>query len=130
MKAKRVAILEARAGEQMADLVRKYGGTPISAPGLSELPDIDPQQITGLLSQWTSEPPHLFIFQTGVGVRALLAATDELGLSDRLLQILAASQVAVRGPKPLAVVRVAPPRRFRGKPRPGKHFRTCGIRGV
>jgi len=105
VKAKRVAILEARAGEQMADLVRKYGGTPISAPGLSELPDIDPQQITGLLSQWASELPHLFIFQTGVGVRALLAATDELGLSDRLLQILAASQVAVRGPKPLAALR-------------------------
>ena len=75
MKDKTVAILEARVSEQMADLVRKYGGRPVSAPALSELPDIDPAHISELLDEWDANPPDLFIFQTGVGVKALLAAS-------------------------------------------------------
>ena len=42
LKDKTIAILENRAGEQLADLVRKYGGTPFSAPALAEIPEIDP----------------------------------------------------------------------------------------
>ena len=37
MKDKTVAILETRVGAQMADLVRKYGGIPFSAPALAEV---------------------------------------------------------------------------------------------
>jgi uroporphyrinogen-III synthase len=105
MKNKTVAILEARAGEQMADLVRKYGGTPFSAPALAEIPDIDPAHITTLLNDWDSMPPDIFIFQTGVGTKALFAATDTLGLTNKFLQRLDAAWVVVRGPKPTAVLR-------------------------
>jgi len=105
MKDKTVAILEARVADQMADLVRKYGGTPFSAPALAEIPDVDPAHIGELLGDWVVNPPDLFIFQTGVGVKALLAATDSLGLTDKLLQLLAAARVVVRGPKPTAALR-------------------------
>lgn len=105
MKDKTIAILENRVGDQMADLVRKYGGTPFSAPALAEIPDIDPAHIAGLLDDWDSNPPDIFIFQTGVGVKGLLAATDSLQLTDKLLRLLEAAQVVVRGPKPTAVLR-------------------------
>lgn len=105
MKNKTIAILENRAGEQLADLVRKYGGTPFSAPALAEIPDIDPVLISQMVSDWQKKLPDIFIFQTGVGVKALFATTDSLGISDQLLQILATSQVAVRGTKPTAVLR-------------------------
>jgi len=105
MKDKTVAILEARVADQMADLVRKYGGTPFSAPALAEIPDVDPAHIGELLGDWVVNPPDLFIFQTGVGVKALLAATDSLGLTDQLLQLLATARVVVRGPKPTAALR-------------------------
>ena len=105
MKGKTIAILEARVGEQMADLVRKYGGIPFSAPALAELPDIDPGHIAALLDDWTRQPPDWFIFQTGVGTKALLAATDALGQTGTLLGLLGASRVLVRGPKPTAVLR-------------------------
>jgi uroporphyrinogen-III synthase len=105
MKDKTVAILEARVADQMADLVRKYGGTPFSAPALAEIPDVDPAHIGELLGDWVVNPPDLFIFQTGVGVKALLAATDSLGLTDKLLQLLAAAPVVVRGPKPTDALR-------------------------
>ena len=105
MKDKTIAILENRVGEQMADLIRKYGGTPFSAPALAEIPDIDPAHIIELFNDWDSNPPDTFIFQTGVGVKALFAATDSLGLTNKLLHLLAAARVVVRGPKPTAVLR-------------------------
>ena len=105
MKDKTIAILEKRAGEQMADLVRKYGGTPFSAPALAEIPDIDPAHIADLLREWEANPPDIFIFQTGVGAKALFAAADSLGVTDKLLQRAGSAQVVVRGPKPTAVLR-------------------------
>src|SRR3984893_2803341 len=104
MKGKTVAILESRMRDHIASLVRKYGGTPFSAPALAEIPDGDPAHIDELLRDWNSAPPDIFIFQTGVGTRALFAATDSLGLTDVLLRRLDAAQVIVRGPKPITVL--------------------------
>ena len=105
MKDKTVAILESRIGEHMAELVRRHGGTPVCAPALAELPDVDPAHIEELLADWQRSPPDMFIFQTGVGVKALFATTDALGLTDRLLTAVDRAQVVVRGPKPTAVLR-------------------------
>ena len=105
MKHKRIAILESRLGEQLADLVRQRGGVPFHAPALAELPDLDAQQIAALVRSLEAQPPKLVIFQTGVGTRALFAATDSLGLSEKFLEILGRATVAVRGPKPAGPLR-------------------------
>ncbi len=105
MKNKTIAILENRSGKQLADLVRKYGGKPISAPALAEVADIDQKEITQMIEDWSTELPALFIFQTGVGTKALFATTDKLGLTDRLIALLAQSKVLVRGPKPTGALR-------------------------
>jgi len=105
MKNKTVAILESRAGEQVADLVRKYGGVPLLAPALAEIPDLDPAHIRTLMEDMDVRPPDLFIFQTGVGTRALFSATDALGMTESLLRLLDVAQVCVRGPKPTAALR-------------------------
>jgi uroporphyrinogen-III synthase len=104
MKDKTVAILESRAGDRVASLIRKYGGTPFLAPALAEVPDVDPEHIRALIGEWGSTPPEIFIFQTGVGTRALFAATDSMGLTPALLRMLEASIVVVRGPKPTAAL--------------------------
>jgi uroporphyrinogen-III synthase len=101
MKDKSVAILENRMRDHIASLVRKYGGTPFSAPTLAEIPDVDPAHIEELIRDRNSAPPDVFIFQTGVATRAL---TDSLGLTDLLLQLLDSAQVVVRGPKPATVL--------------------------
>jgi uroporphyrinogen-III synthase len=105
MKDKTVAILESRMRDRIADLVCKYGGTPFSAPALAEIPDVDPACIHELIRDWNSDPPDIFIFQTGVGTRALSTATDSLGLTVVLLRILDAAQVIARGPKPATILR-------------------------
>jgi len=105
MKDRTIAILESRAQDQMAALVRKQGGTPFLAPALAETPDVDPAHLQELFAGWQSAPPHVFVFQTGVGTRALFAATDALGLSDALLRLLDGARVVVRGPKPTTALR-------------------------
>lgn len=71
------------------------------APALEEVPDVDPDAILALLDQWRGDPFDICIFQTGVGTRALFAAAETLGRSADLKELLAASTVAVRGPKPI-----------------------------
>ncbi|HEY3178124.1 MAG TPA: uroporphyrinogen-III synthase [Casimicrobiaceae bacterium] len=105
MRDKKVAILESRLGQQMIDLVAKRGGVPIHAPALAEVADVDPTFVARLIDDIQKVPAKLAIFQTGVGTRALFAATDALGATDKLLQILAATTIAVRGPKPTAALR-------------------------
>jgi hypothetical protein len=76
MKDKTVAILESRVRDYIASLVRKYGGTPFSAPALAKIQEVDPAHIDELIRDWNSTPPDIFIFQTGVGTRAVFAATE------------------------------------------------------
>ena len=105
MRGKKVAILESRLGRQMVELVAKHGGVPIHAPALSEVPDVDPEFVRRLIAELREHPPKLAIFQTGVGTQALFATADRLGTTDDLREILAATTVAVRGPKPTAALR-------------------------
>lgn len=105
MKAKRIAILESRLGKQMAELVEQRGGVPFHAPALAELPDLDAAQIGALVRSLEERPAKLAVFQTGVGTRALFAATDSLGITQKFLQILEKTTVAVRGPKPTGALR-------------------------
>ena len=105
MKGKTVAILESRSGAQLAELVRRRGGTPLLAPALAEVPDMDSAFISSFVEGLRSHPAKAAVFQTGVGTQALFAATDALGLTAPFLAMLAAMTVVVRGPKPAAALR-------------------------
>lgn len=105
MKGKTIAILEARSGAQLAELVRRRGGTPLLAPALAEVPDMDCAFIADFVKGLGVDPAKAAIFQTGVGTRALFEATDSLGLTAELLAMLEAMRVVVRGPKPTAALR-------------------------
>ena len=105
MKDKTIAILESRFGEHLAGMLARHGAIALRAPALAEEPDIDLDVIRRLIEEWALEPVALTIFQTGVGTRALFDATDQLDLTGRFLALLSACKVAVRGPKPTAVLR-------------------------
>lgn len=105
MRGKTVAILESRLGRQLAELVEKHGGRPLHAPALAEVADVDRDAIARLVADLEARPPAAAIFQTGVGTRALFEATDALGLTARLLALLANTTVVARGPKPSGALR-------------------------
>jgi uroporphyrinogen-III synthase len=105
VQAKNVAILESRLGKELVELVAKRGGVPFHAPALAELPDLDRKAIGSLVDSLKEKPAKLFVFQTGVGTRALFAATDNLGATEIFLKLLATAIIAVRGPKPTGALR-------------------------
>jgi uroporphyrinogen-III synthase len=105
VRGKRVAVLEARLGEQLSELIEKRGAVAVHAPALSELPDLDLAAIGALVSSLESQPAGLAVFQTGVGTQALFNATDALGLTERFKHVLEKAVVVARGPKPTAALR-------------------------
>jgi uroporphyrinogen-III synthase len=102
---KRIGILESRLGQQVVDLIARHGGTPVHAPALAEIPDIDRDFIAKLVADLETRPASVAIFQTGVGTQALFKTTDALNLTQKFLAQLARLKVVVRGPKPTAVLR-------------------------
>jgi len=101
MKSKVVAILETRTGAHLAELISRRGAIPMLAPALEEVPDVEPQAVAALLLEWRAHPFKMAIFQTGVGTRALFQTTDSLGSTAQMLELLEATTVVVRGPKPV-----------------------------
>jgi uroporphyrinogen-III synthase len=81
MHGKRIAILESRLGEQLAQLIARAGAIPLHAPALAEVPDGDPHALQAFLDSCTLRPPQVFVFQTGVGTQALLDMTEQHGRS-------------------------------------------------
>jgi uroporphyrinogen-III synthase len=100
MQPRVVAIFETRTGEHLAALVARTGATPLLAPALEEVPELEPGAVSALLESWRAEPFKMAIFQTGVGTRALFQMTDTLGSTATLARLLEAALVVVRGPKP------------------------------
>jgi len=100
MQSKVVAILETRTGEHLAELVARDGATPLLAPALEEVPDVEPGAVAALLDSWRSNPFKMAIFQTGVGTRALFQTTDAQESTPELQRLLEPALVVVRGPKP------------------------------
>ena len=105
LRGKRVAVLESRLGRELTDLVAARGAQPFHAPALAELPDLDPNAIVLLMSALEVRPAKLAIFQTGVGTKALFAATDSLSLTQKFLSRLKIMTIAARGPKPTGALR-------------------------
>src|SRR5690242_18866904 len=89
---------------QLVELA-KHGGLPLHAPALAEVADVSPAHVERLVHDAQARPAKVAIFQSGFGTRALFAATGALGVTQSLLDLLAATTVAVRGPKSTAALR-------------------------
>ena len=105
LRGKRIAVLESRLGKELVGLIEQRGATVFHAPALAEVADLDPAQIATLVGSLKERPARVAIFQTGVGTRALFAATDALGLTRDFLDSLEKTVVVVRGPKPSGALR-------------------------
>jgi uroporphyrinogen-III synthase len=103
---RRVLILESRRSKEMASIVSSYGGQPVSAPSMREVPlDSNPEAIAfaDALEQGAFD---LVILLTGVGTRALVSVVERVrGSRESFVQALGRTKVVARGPKPVAVLR-------------------------
>jgi uroporphyrinogen-III synthase len=103
---KRVLVLESRRAREMGSLVTSYAGQPIVAPSMREVPLESNLDAVAFAKRLIAGELDLVILLTGVGARAILEVVDRV-LQQRadFVAALGRTKVAVRGPKPMAVLR-------------------------
>jgi uroporphyrinogen-III synthase len=105
----RVALLEARMGSELGELVRRRGGIPTCVPAVREVAIDCTKAVASFIDAWENRPVgernRVVIFLTGVGASALFREAELQGRLPALLQAMAPDVVVCRGPKPSAVVR-------------------------
>ena len=102
----RVLILESRRAKEMASIVSSYGGNPISAPSMKEVPLESNSEAIAFADALERGEFDLVILLTGVGTRALVAVVERVrGSRDVFVDALGRTRILARGPKPVAVLR-------------------------
>jgi len=100
-----VLTLESRRGLELSRLIATYGGKPVHAPAMREVPlssNLEALQFADALFHGKF---HAIIFLTGVGARALLNVVEAVHPADEFLDALRKVYVIARGPKPVVVLR-------------------------
>jgi uroporphyrinogen-III synthase len=101
-----VAFLEGRRSAELADLIARHNGVPLAAPCVREVHTPDAPELQASLARVLDAPVlDVAIFLTGVGTRTVFEAATLAGREAALRERLDNALVAVRGPKPTAVLR-------------------------
>lgn len=101
-----VALLEARMSSELARLVEKHGGNPLSVPAMREIPaDQNAEAVAVLLDELASGRHEIAIFLTGVAVSLLFELAEQSGRRAELVDALGRITTVCRGPKPTAALR-------------------------
>jgi len=114
----RVALLESRLADEMATMVRRLGGEPVSAPAVSEV-DVDADQaIAALIDRLSATRGSVVVFLTGAAVARVFAVAERLGRGTELQVGLTRADLVTRGPKPAGALgrRGLTPARAVGEP--------------
>jgi uroporphyrinogen-III synthase len=100
-----VLSLESRLADEMAELIRRHGGTPVSAPSLREVPLQGTEEAHNFVRRLESGEVDIVLLLTGVGTRTLVAAIADRCSPQRFAELLRRVKVVARGPKPVAALR-------------------------
>jgi len=100
-----VALLEARMRSELARLVDKHGGNPLTVPSLREVPQALTSEIERLFDELESGRHEVVIFLTGVAVSLLFELAEQVGRRAALVESLGRITTVCRGPKPTAALR-------------------------
>lgn len=100
-----VVAFESRRAAEMAELIRRHGGTPIVAPSMREIPLGENAAAANLVTHLEAGAVDLVIFLTGVGTRALVETIAPRCPAARFAELLRQVTVVARGPKPVAALR-------------------------
>jgi hypothetical protein len=92
----RVVSFESRRAREMAELIRTYGGEPIPAPSMREVPLTDPREDFAFGEVLRSGDCDIMILLTGVGTRMLIAGLSTRWPKDEILAALGRLQLVCR----------------------------------
>lgn len=101
----RVLSLESRRAAELSKLISTYGGQPIVAPSMREVPLESNKEALAFAGKLFAGEFDVVIFLTGVGARALLAVVETAHKREDYVAALQRVKVVARGPKPVAALR-------------------------
>jgi uroporphyrinogen-III synthase len=101
----RVLSLESRRATEAATLIAKYGGTPVVAPALRELPLKSNGAALDFAAELLLGGIDITVFLTGAGVRTLFEVIAVAHPGGEVQTALSRIKVAARGPKPSNALR-------------------------
>ena len=108
LRGARIALLEGRMSGELADLVRRHGGEPVSAPALREDPIPSGEEVAHLIDELREGRLQFVILLTGVGVTGLVREAEALGRLPELIAGLERATTICRGPKPAGALAKLP----------------------
>jgi uroporphyrinogen-III synthase len=101
----RVLALESRHAKEIGRLITTYGGQPVVAPALQEVP-LESNSIALEFSRMlVHDEFDMVIFLTGVGVRALMKSVEGAYSRESIAEALRRTKVVARGPKPVSALK-------------------------
>lgn len=101
----RVLSLESRRAAETGKLIRTYGGEPLTAPAMREIPMSSDGPVIEFAEALIAGTFDLVIFTTGVGVRTLIKTVSAHIDREKFLNALRSVKIAARGPKSSSALR-------------------------
>jgi len=101
----RIVSFESRRAQELAELIRRYGGDPIIAPSMREVPLSQNSAALDFVRQLEAGKIDIVIFLTGVGTRTLVEAVASEYPRQKLASALERVMMVARGPKPVAALK-------------------------
>jgi uroporphyrinogen-III synthase len=101
----RVLALESRRAAELSKLISTYGGLPIIAPAMKEVPLESNSEALAFATRLFAGEFDIVIFLTGVGARTLLGVVETTYQRDEYVAALQRIKIVARGPKPVAALR-------------------------
>jgi len=101
----RVLSLESRRAAEMAKLIENYGGEPIMAPAMREMPLESNTEALEFARRLAAGDFEVAIFLTGVGARALARVVATVYPREKLVEYLKRVTVVARGPKSFSALK-------------------------
>lgn len=105
LKGLRIVSFESRRAAEMAELIRNYGGEPLIAPSMREIPLGENSAAIDFIGQLEAGKFDVLILLTGVGTRTLVAAVASQYSRERVAAALQRVTLVARGPKPVAALK-------------------------
>jgi uroporphyrinogen-III synthase len=102
---RRVLTLESRRSPELALLIMNYGGMPVVAPSVREVPLESNHQALTFAKDLIEQRFGMVVLMTGVGVRLLIEVVEPGFGRETFVHALARTRIVARGPKPVAALR-------------------------
>jgi uroporphyrinogen-III synthase len=100
-----VVSFESRRATEIAELIRRYGAEPITAPAMREIPLSENHAALEMLPQLEAGQFDLLILMTGVGTRTFNELLLTKHSQEKIVAALRKTRLVTRGPKPVAALK-------------------------